>query len=117
MIAPREAFSQADREPLYSVGTLVRHVLYGYRGVVVACDAACQAPDNWYLKNKTQPTKNQPWYHLLVDGSDQNTYVAESNLMPDDSGECVVHPWVNLYFSHFEGHGYRRNDTPWPEIW
>lgn len=117
MIAPREVFRQPEREPLYPVGALVHHRLYGYRGVVVAYDLRCQAPDSWYQESKENASKDQPWYHLLVDGSDQSTYAAESSLMLDESGECVVHPWINLYFSQFNGNSYRRNDTPWPDVW
>ena len=50
----------------FDVGTLVRHRRYGYRGVIVAFDATCQASDQWYYSNQTQPSHDQPWYHVLV---------------------------------------------------
>ena len=54
----------------FTPGTLVQHKKYSYRGVIVAFDRNCLAPDSWYLKNKTQPKKNQPWYHVFVHKSD-----------------------------------------------
>ena len=60
----------------FAVGELVRHGRYDYRGVVVASDPACRADDDWYLANRTQPDRDQPWYHVLVHGSHQVTYAA-----------------------------------------
>ncbi len=112
MIAPRKLFE--GHPPKFTEGQLVRHLRYDYRGVIVALDRECQADEAWYQANKTQPDREQPWYHVLVDGAAHATYVAESNLAADTSGECVVHPWVNDYFDEFTGQEYRRNDTPWP---
>ena len=56
-------------QPVFESGQLVRHRRYGYRGVVVDRDEFCQADDEWYSKNQTQPNRDQPWYHVLVDGS------------------------------------------------
>lgn len=112
MIAPKEFFD--DKRPRFQPGDLVIHKRYGYRGVVVAFDKQCEASDAWYTAKQTQPDRMQAWYHVLVDGSNHTTYAAESNLAPDQSGECILHPWVNDFFSSFEGTHYIRNDTPWP---
>ena len=53
----------------FQPGHLVRHRRYGYRGVVVALDLECGAGDDWYRSNRTQPDRDQPWYHVLVHGS------------------------------------------------
>ena len=50
----------------------------------------------------SRPPKDQPWYHVLVDGSDQNTYVAERNLEYEPSGEPIHHPLIEEVFSSFE---------------
>ena len=75
--------------PKFLPGTLVRHRRYGYRGVVVEYDPICRADKQWYRGNRTQPNRDQPWYHVLVHGSDTVTYAAEENLQPDESGEPV----------------------------
>jgi heat shock protein HspQ len=100
--------------PRFAPGDVVRHVRYGYRGVVVAVDAHCKAPDAWYQNNQTQPARGQPWYHVLVDGASHTTYPAEENLMPDASGEPVAHPLLKHFFSALAGGRYIRNARPWP---
>ena len=101
-------------QPRFLPGQLVRHRRYGYRGVVVRMDRECQAGVDWYQSNQTQPNRNQPWYHVLIDGSDSITYAAETSLAMDVSGQPVNHPLVDTFFSKFTGTSYVRNDQPWP---
>ena len=100
--------------PKFLPGTLVRHRRYGYRGVVVEYDPICRADKQWYRGNRTQPNRDQPWYHVLVHGSDTVTYAAEGNLQPDESGEPVEHPLVELFFSGQKNGRYLRNSRAWP---
>ena len=102
-----------SQTPRYKIGQLVRHRRYGYRGVVVAVDSRCRAADSWYGRNRTQPEKNQPWYHVLVDKSDQATYAAESSLEADDDPRELTHPLLGEFFREFDGSRYVRNDQPW----
>ncbi len=95
-------------------GLIVCHKRYGYRGVVVDYDLECRADERWYQSNKTQPGRSQPWYHVLVDETDQNTYAAEENLQPDPSGQPVRHPLIVRFFGEFVDNRYIRNDQPWP---
>ena len=99
----------------FRLGQLVKHKRYGYRGVVVDYDPVCKAPDEWYYSNQTQPDRNQPWYHVLVDGSSTNTYAAQTSLEADGSITPVRHPLVDVFFTAFTPEGYVRNDKPWPE--
>ncbi len=78
---------------------------YDYRGVIVDHDGSCQADDAWYGKNRTQPSRQQPWYHVLVDGG-PTTYVAEENLEPDPSGRPIRHPQLGAFFASFHGGRY-----------
>ncbi len=100
--------------PKFSPGDLVRHVRYLYRGVVVAHDLKCLADKNWYKANKTQPDRNQPWYHVLVHESGSITYPAESSLVLDESGEEIDHPLLDQFFGDFADGRYQRNDISWP---
>ena len=115
MINLSEGFSPAPDSSEFKPGDIIVHIRYSYRGVIVEFDSTCQAPDDWYQSNQTQPDRNQPWYHILVDGSQQVTYVAQSNLKYDSSGEPVVHGMINLFFSGYdqENNQYIRNNTPW----
>ena len=103
------------KPPKFVPGDLVRHVRYHYRGVVVAHDSKCLAEEIWYLSNKTQPDKDQPWYHVLAHESGSVTYPAESSLALDESGEQIIHPLLDQFFNGFEEGRYKRNDTPWPD--
>lgn len=88
---------------VYDLGQVICHRLYGYRAVIVSCDPRCMAGDTWYFANKTQPARDQPWYHVLVhDSGGLSTYVAQSNLYADETGNPVVHPRLNTYFSEFK---------------
>lgn len=110
MIAFNEELSSGAFEP----GDLVRHRRYGYRGVVVAVDDACQADEAWYKKNQTQPDRDQPWHHVLVHETSTVTYAAGDNLLPDSSGEEILHPLTEHFFASFDGQKYVRNERQWP---
>lgn len=85
-----------------AVGQLVKHKLFHYRGVVVDVDPVFMQSDEWYEQvAKTRPPKDEPWYHILVHDSNQETYVAQRNLEPDDSGEPIAHPELQSYFATF----------------
>ncbi len=99
----------------FALGEVVVHKQYGYRGIIVDTNTNCQATDDWYYGNHTQPEREQPWYHVLVDGSDQVTYVAQSNLEEDLSTEAITHPLLTYFFKVLENGHYLRNDNPWPD--
>ncbi len=92
-------------DALFRLGQIVHHLRYGYRGVVVGYDPECKAADAWYalqIQGKGyEPTRQQPWYHVLVDGSNGQTYVAQQNLEPGDSRRPVDHPLIYRYFATF----------------
>ncbi len=96
----------------FAIGQLVRHRRYGYRGLIVGMDDHCRAQENWYKSNRTQPERNQPWYHVLVHENPTVTYAAETSLLPDETLEPINHPLVDLYFAEFNGESYERNDRP-----
>ena len=98
---------------LYKPGQVMQHKRYGYRGVIVAVDPECLAPEEWYQANRTQPDRNQPWYHVLVSGSEQITYPAQSSLIPDESCQPIDHPLIDHFFDHFEEGHYVRNQQVW----
>ena len=104
-----------SNKPRFQPGHCVRHQRYDYRGIVVDVDSECEATDDWYYGNQTQPSRHQPWYHVLVHGSDQVTYVAENHLIEDRSRAKLTHPLLSYFFSKTEEGGYIRNDNIWPE--
>lgn len=108
-----EAALAPDNVPNFKPGDLIRHVRYGYRGVVVEVHQECKASEEWYQASVVRPSRKQPWYHILVDCSDTTTYAAQSSLMPDDVGAEIQHPLIHVYFDAFRRGIYKRNDMPW----
>lgn len=94
----------------YAPGQIVHHAKFDYRGVVVDFDPEFSGTDEWYDKvAESRPPKDQPWYHVLVDGAEHLTYVAERNLEPDDSDQPIQHPAIGHFFQSFESGRYHRN--------
>lgn len=102
--------------PIFEPGELVQHRRYAYRGVVVDRDEFCLADEDWYRKNRTQPERDQPWYHVLVHGTATCTYAAAENLMSDLDGSPIEHPLLPHFFVGFEEGAYVRNEEPWPGL-
>lgn len=95
----------------FSVGDLVHHRLFDYRGVIVDVDPNYQSSEEWYQSvAKSRPPKDKPWYHVLVDQAIHTTYVAERNLEPDSSTSPIQHPLVDRFFSRFEQGRYMMDD-------
>lgn len=96
----------------FSVGDVVHHRLFDYRGVIVDVDAEFGLTEEWYEEvAQSRPPKDQPWYHVLVHEATHVTYVAERNLKPDTTGEPIEHPMVVHFFTGMVNGRYV-NDTP-----
>ena len=94
----------------FSVGQLVHHLKFDYRGVIVDVDGDFQGTDEWYKEvARSEPPKDRPWYHVLVDDGNHMTYVAERNLEADDSGEPIDHPAINTFFDDFRNGAYHNH--------
>ena len=105
-----EAVSSINKAK-FSIGDLVHHRLFNYRGVIVDVDYKFQSSDEWYeAMAKSRPPKHKPWYHVLVDTAEHSTYVAEQNLEHDKSGELVSHPLIDRFFSKFDNGHYIPTD-------
>ena len=88
--------------PKFAVGEVVHHRKFDYRGVIVDVDPVFQGTDAWYeAMARSRPPRDQPWYHVLVDGAAHSTYVAERHLEPDTSGQQIEHPALGEFFDRF----------------
>ena len=77
--------------------------VFGVRGIA---QSTFQLSEEWYdAVAKSRPPKDKPWYHVLVDGAQHTTYVAERNLERDGSGEPVEHPLLEELLGRFQGDG------------
>jgi heat shock protein HspQ len=95
---------------IFTIGQIVHHRKFGYRGVITGVDQTFQGTDEWYeVVARSRPPKDQPWYHVLVHGATHRTYVAERHLEPDASMEPIEHPEVDEFFDLFRDGVYRNS--------
>lgn len=96
-------------KPKFFVGQIVNHSRFDYRGVVVDVDASFQGTESWYDQvARSRPPKDQPWYRVLVDGAEHETYVAERHLEVAPDTTPVTHPALTKLFHRFEDGAYHR---------
>jgi heat shock protein HspQ len=94
--------SKTGPDPRFRVGQIVHHTRFDYRGVVIGVDPQFEGSDEWYeTVARSRPPKDRPWYHVLPHGAKHQTYVADRNLEPDQTGKPVEHPLVESFFTHF----------------
>jgi heat shock protein HspQ len=100
-----------NRVAKFNIGDLVVHKRQGYRAVVVDVDPLFQASGRYNpVAAKRDFAIRNPWYRLLVDESNQMTYVEECLLSFDPSRQIIDNPQVEHYLEIApEGyHGIRR---------
>lgn len=99
----------------FSIGQVVRHRLFPFRGVIFDVDPTFNNTEEWWsaIPEAVRPRKDQPFYHLLAENSDSHyvAYVSEQNLLPDETGEPVEHPQVAALFEMTDDGGYRIRPT------
>ncbi len=96
------------RKAEFSIGQIIVHNKFKYRGVIFDVDANYGGTQEWYDRvAKSRPPKNKPWYHVLVDGQLMTTYVAERHLDLEANPEPITHPFTKEYFSCFKGGVYQ----------
>jgi heat shock protein HspQ len=95
------------RNASFSIGQII-HVRDGdMRGVVVDVDEHFQAPVELPDKVRASlPDPEQPWYYILVDGSEERVYVAEESMHPDTDDSPVDHPGLEQFFRQFDERRY-----------
>ena len=96
----------------FALGEVVRHRKFGYRGAIYGVDAVFSLSEEWYeAVARSRPPKDQPWYHVLVDGAPHTTYVAERHLAPCDDHGQIAHPLLGRYFTRYQGGRYVLRDV------
>lgn len=91
-----------NRDAKFSIGQVVRHRVFPFRGVIFDVDPTFNNTEEWWqsIPPEVRPRKDQPFYHLLAESDDSSyiAYVSEQNLLIDDSGDPVQHPQVPEMF-------------------
>ena len=94
----------------FSIGTIVKHRHFDFRGVIYDVDFEFNNSEEWYqsIPKDVRPRKDQPFYHLLAESNDvtYEAYVSEQNLLLDSSKLPVKHPLINEIFVGKKGSNY-----------
>ena len=94
----------------FSIGDVVKHRHFNFRGVIYDVDFEFNNSEEWYqsIPKDVRPRKNQPYYHLLAENNEitYEAYVSEQNLVSDDSDEPIKHPLIEEIFAGKKGSGY-----------
>jgi heat shock protein HspQ len=107
----RVSTQRVFRQAKFSVGAIVRHRLYPFRGVIYDVDPVFNNTEEWYqaIPADRRPSKDQPFYHLLAQnaqGGPYEAYVSEQNLLPDAENGPIAHPMIDVLFERIAGDCY-----------
>ena len=79
----------------FSIGDVVKHKHFDFRGVIYDVDFKFNNSEDWYqsIPKNVRPRKDQPFYHMFAanDEMTYEAYVAEQNLIVDDTDETINH--------------------------
>jgi heat shock protein HspQ len=89
----------------FSIGEVVRHRLFDFRGVIFDVDPVFANSEEWYqaIPEDVRPPKEQPFYHLLAENAEASyvAYVSQQNLIADEEDEPIDHPAIAGLFDRF----------------
>jgi heat shock protein HspQ len=109
--APRIAHAR------FSIGEIVRHNTFGFRGVVFDIDPVFANSEEWYeaIPEAVRPRRDQPFYHLLAENGEATyiAYVSQQNLEEDSEGGPIDHPAIAGLFSREQEGNYRMDQRRW----
>ncbi|WP_262691409.1 heat shock protein HspQ [Kordiimonas aestuarii] len=104
------------KTPLFTIGQVVRHKFFPFRGVIFDVDAEFANSEEWWesIPAEIRPAKEQPFYHLFAENEDTSyeAYVSQQNLVADDSDEPVNHPEVFELFGDLKEGQYQLKAIP-----
>ena len=94
----------------FGIGDVVRHRIFAFRGVIFDIDPVFANSEEWYqsIPAEIRPAKDQPFYHLLAENSENSyvAYVSQQNLLADNEEGPVNHPAIDGMFDQFDGGRY-----------
>ena len=94
----------------FTIGDVVRHRIFEFRGVVFDIDPVFANSDEWYqsIPEDVRPAKDQPFYHLFAENAESSyiAYVSQQNLLNDMQHGPINHPAIDGYFKPWSGNRY-----------
>ena len=95
----------------FTIGDVVRHRMFDFRGVIFDVDPVFANSEDWYnaIPAEVRPHRDQPFYHLLAENGDLSyvAYVSQQNLLNDAEAGPIDHPSVSELFEDFAEGKYR----------
>lgn len=111
MTEEREPATTTPSPATFTIGDVVRHRLFPFRGVIFDVDAEFNNTEEWWasIPQEVRPRKDQPFYHLLAENEESSyvAYVSQQNLILERDGGPVQHPAVEQMFDGFEAGRYK----------
>ena len=99
------------KNAIFTIGDVVRHRHFSFRGVIFDVDPEFANTEEWYeaIPAEIRPAREQPFYHLLAENDDSyyTAYVSQQNLMADGEAGPVDHPELDDMFASFEEGRYK----------
>jgi heat shock protein HspQ len=112
--ASTKRYAPTGRAAKFSIGDVVKHRIYAFRGVIFDVDPEFSNTEEWWdaIPEDVRPKKDQPFYHLFAENDETEyvAYVSEQNLLPDTSGDPVRHPQVSEVFEDIKDGRYQPFD-------
>ncbi len=109
--AAANALTDAATPATFTIGDVVRHRVFPFRGVIFDVDPVFNNTEEWWesIPEAIRPRKDQPFYHLFAENEESAyvAYVSQQNLLPDPDGDPVRHPGVIQMFSGRDGGRYQ----------
>ena len=94
----------------FSIGDVVRHRHFDFRGVVFDIDPVFANSEEWYesIPAEVRPTREQPFYHLMAENGEASyvAYVSQQILLADPDGGPIDHPSIPQLFEDYDGARY-----------
>ena len=91
-----------QRSAKFTIGEVVRHKVFPFRGVVFDVDPEFANSEEWWnaIPAEIRPNRDQPFYHLLAENDETEyvAYVSEQNLEHDESDMPLRNPQVYRIF-------------------
>lgn len=98
------------RQAKFSVGQIVRHRLFSFRGVIFDVDPVFSNSEEWYqsIPAERRPSKDQPFYHLLAQNprAVPTKPMSRNRIVLDDASGPIHHPMLKVLFERIAGDRY-----------
>jgi heat shock protein HspQ len=95
----------------FNIGDIVTHKRQGYDAIIIDIDPIFQASGQHNPAAQKKFKNRSPWYRLLVDESNQMTYVEEGSLDYTERQEGIDNPKINQFLSKKDDSGYQSNQV------